>query len=113
VDISNIVINGLTLISSGGLGGNRVCYVIRNHEHPSRKAVFPSIRKMKGLARKFLNCKYMEGADRLKERNNYGMLFFIIDGRIHQENRIAFLAAVAIHTEFSGIRTIKLPYPLK
>lgn len=56
--------------------------------------VFPSVRRMKRLARKFLHCEYQES---LPREEGSATLQFTIASSTKPEDRIAFLAAVSLY----------------
>lgn len=98
-------VNGLTmkLGANGSTNKGKVLYYISTGEYPkSVVESFPGIRRLKRLAKKFLNCSYEEYCRRqdASEGGYMQHLGFYIDKGISQEDRSAFLAAVISHTHF-------------
>jgi hypothetical protein len=93
-----MVVNHLTMEDASVQEGGRVEYVILidRPKAATDKAVFPGVRRMKRLARKFLRSEYEE---RKGQRIN-DLVFFNIKSGTTPEDRAAFLAAVALYTKF-------------
>jgi len=98
MDVRTMEINHLTMGDGSAVNEGRVQYYISaRHPLPKQSAIFPGVRRMKRLTRKFLGCEYVE--DKALGRNGR-TLFFILKSGTSAEDRAAFLAAVASYTKF-------------
>jgi len=101
MDLREMRANGLSIKDQHAGDEGRVLYAI-SLEHPklqTHKAIFPGVRQMKRLAKKFLSCEYSE---KNQPKRSGTWLFFSIDSGTSPEDRAAFLGAVAFYTKFEA-----------